>query len=66
MVNSALFITRFYNEEHITWRGYVIGFELFFLIITIFNKTWIFHINFIVLSSEAYYFLFTPPLHITI
>lgn len=30
MVNSALFITRFYNEEHITWRGYVIGFELFF------------------------------------
>ena len=39
MVNSALFITRFYNEEHITWRGYVIGFELFFLIITIYNKT---------------------------
>ena len=39
MVNSALFITRFYNEEHIIWRGYVIGFELFFKIITIFNKT---------------------------
>ena len=39
MVNSALFITRFYNEEHSTWRGSVIGFELFFLIITIFNKT---------------------------
>lgn len=38
MVNSALFITRFYNEEHITWRGYVIGLN-FFLIITIFNKT---------------------------
>lgn len=32
MVNSALFITRFYNEEHITWRGYVIGFELFLVL----------------------------------
>ena len=30
MVNSALCVIRFYNEEHITWRGYVIGFELFF------------------------------------
>ena len=38
MVNSALFITRFYNEEHITWSGYVIGFELFFFILPFFNK----------------------------
>lgn len=39
MVNSALFVIRFYNEEHIIWRGYVIGFELFFKIISICCKT---------------------------
>lgn len=30
MVNNELCICRFYNEEHITMRGYVIVSKLFF------------------------------------